>query len=272
MTAPTSPSSGGAAREGARELAEGAVRWRVSHLLGVGEMRRRYARSKLGQFWVTLSTGVTIAALGFVWSGLWKVETATLIPYISVSLVLWGFISGVISEAPTAFTQAAPILHNQGMNFSTVVYGMMWRNILVLAHNAPIVVLAMLIYRIAPAPTLPLAFVGLALLIVFMTAFAYLVAIVCLRFRDVTQIVQNSVTVLFFVTPVLWRPEQIAADKAFLLSWNPFAVLMSAVWKPILGQSVPAQDWLIAFAYALGASLLALPLIGATRRRLIYWL
>ena len=112
----------------------------------------------------------------------------------------------------------------------------------------------------------------LILLIAFMTALAYLLAIVCLRFRDVTQIVQNSVTVLFFVTPVLWRPEQIAADKAFLLAWNPFAVMMSTIWKPILGQSVPAHDWFVALAYALGACLLATPLIGATRRRLIYWL
>ena len=49
----------GAAIAGFEELLGGIHHWRVWHLLGVNDLRHRYARSKLGQFWLrTYSTGM----------------------------------------------------------------------------------------------------------------------------------------------------------------------------------------------------------------------
>lgn len=83
--------------------------------MGVGEIRRRYARSRLGQFWVTLSTAFALGALSLVWSALWRMPMADLLPFITVSMIAWTFISGMLTEAPTVFVSAAPIVHNQGM-------------------------------------------------------------------------------------------------------------------------------------------------------------
>ena len=53
---------------GFEELASGVAFWRVWHLLGIRELRHRYARSRLGQLWLTLSTDIMVAVLGGVWS------------------------------------------------------------------------------------------------------------------------------------------------------------------------------------------------------------
>ena len=48
------------AEAGWRDIHEGIENWRIWHLMGSAELRRRYARSRLGQFWLTLSTGILI--------------------------------------------------------------------------------------------------------------------------------------------------------------------------------------------------------------------
>src|SRR5215510_10666773 len=73
---------------GMADLLSGIANWRLSHIMGLGEIRRRYARSRIGQFWLTISTGIVVAVLGLVWSALWKVPIADLLPFVAVSLIV----------------------------------------------------------------------------------------------------------------------------------------------------------------------------------------
>lgn len=259
-------------RDGLDDMIAGARRWRVSYLLGVGEIRRRYARSRLGQFWVTLTMAMTIGALGFVWSQLWRMPIAQMMPFVAVSMVVWNYVAGVLNDAPTTFVTAAPVMHNQGIEFSAIVYGMMLKNLTVLAHNLPIIAITLLMFGVVPGLGGFGALLGLVLLTLFLFGVGYLLAIACLRFRDLTQIVQNFVMVLFFVTPVLWKPAQIAADHAYLLKFNPFAVYLATIQKPLLGDWPTPLEWATAAALAVAATILVVPVTGWARQRLIYWL
>ncbi|MDE2153978.1 MAG: ABC transporter permease, partial [Betaproteobacteria bacterium] len=44
--------------------------WRLWTLLGWLEIRQRYARSKLGPFWLTISMGVLVGTLGLIYGTL----------------------------------------------------------------------------------------------------------------------------------------------------------------------------------------------------------
>ena len=208
--------------QGVENLANGLDRWRLSYLIGLGEIRRRYARSRLGQFWLTLSTAIMVGMLGLVWSVLWKMPLEHLLPYIALSLILWTSISGVLGEAPTAFVTTGSMFINQGMSFSVAIYGLVFKHALILLHNLPIIALIWIGFSVPIGVTALLALPGLLLLLVALTWVAYLIAIVCLRFRDLAQVVQSALTIAFYVTPVLWKPEQIPSDKHYLLALNPF--------------------------------------------------
>src|SRR5215471_160937 len=109
--------SKGAAIAGFEELVGGIRYWRISHLLGVRELRHRYARSKLGQLWLTLSTAIMIGALGAVWSLLWHQPVKELLPYFGTSLIIWTFLSQVLIECTTVFVNQSHLYRNQKMNF-----------------------------------------------------------------------------------------------------------------------------------------------------------
>lgn len=257
---------------GVADLVKGADNWRLSHLMGLGEIRRRYARSKIGQFWLTISTGIMVAALGLVWSTLWHVPIADLVPFVAISLVVWTMITGTLGEATTVFPANGSIFLNQGMSFSTAIYALVYRHLLIFLHNVPIIVITVLIFSVPAGRLAPVALLGFACVILALVWSSYLVAIACVRFRDLTQVVQNGLMVMFFITPVLWKPDQIPPGDHYLLSLNPFAALLAVVREPLLGQLPTLYDWTAAAVVSIGGFVIALPIIGYCQRRIIYWI
>jgi ABC-type polysaccharide/polyol phosphate export permease len=78
--------------------------------------------------------------------------------------------------------------------------------------------------------------------------------------------------VIFFITPVMYLPEQLAQRGGALLKWNPFATLLEVVRDPILG-TVPS-GWALVSCTIMGVVGLALvvPFAGRFAPRVIYWL
>ncbi len=68
--------------------------WRLIWTLSVFDIQQRYRGSLLGPFWLTLSTGVMIGALGVLYAGLFHINIHSYLPYLSLSLVLWNFSLG----------------------------------------------------------------------------------------------------------------------------------------------------------------------------------
>jgi ABC-type polysaccharide/polyol phosphate export permease len=254
------------------DLLSGVDNWRLSHLMGLGEIRRRYARSRIGQFWLTISTGIMVAILGLVWSTLWHLPVADLVPFVAISLIVWTMITGTLGEAATVFPTNGAIFLNQGMSFSTAIYALVYRHLLIFLHNIPIIVITLLLFSVPAGRLAPVALLGFASLVVTLVWSSYLVAIACVRFRDLTQVVQNGLLVVFFITPVLWKPDQIPPGEHYLLSLNPFAALLAVVREPLLGQLPTLYDWTTAAIFSIGGFVIALPIIGYCQRRIIYWI
>jgi ABC-type polysaccharide/polyol phosphate export permease len=135
------------ARLGWSEIASGVRNWRVWHLMGSSELRRRYARSRLGQLWLTLSTGLSIAVLGAVWAILWGVSLQEMMIYIAIGQVLWLFIAGSLTDATQAFVAQSHLFHNQYLPFSTAAFANVYKQLLILAHNFAVIVIVAVIFH-----------------------------------------------------------------------------------------------------------------------------
>jgi ABC-type polysaccharide/polyol phosphate export permease len=257
---------------GLSDLAEGLGGWRIWHLLGTSDLRRRHARSRFGQLWLTLTMGVTILALGLVWSLLWRIPLAGIFPYITVAMVLWGLITGVLNEATTSFTSAGNLFLNQRTSLSVVIYGLIYRNLIVLLYNAVIIVAVFAWFRIMPGWPILLLFPGLGLTVLFLISVAYVLAIAATRYRDAAPLIAAVTQIAYFITPVLWKPDFMPADYRWINIVNPFAVFLSIMRGPVLGQPPPIADWTAALVFTAAALLFAIPFIGRYQKRVMYWI
>ncbi|MBN8744573.1 MAG: ABC transporter permease, partial [Thiomonas arsenitoxydans] len=65
------------------DLTRSIFAWRLWSLLGWLEIRQRYARSKLGPFWLTISMGVLVGTMGVVYGSLFGVKLADYLPMLA---------------------------------------------------------------------------------------------------------------------------------------------------------------------------------------------
>ena len=238
------------------------------------DIRRRYRRSILGPFWLTISMGILVAALGALYGTLLNVEIAVYVPFLALGFVIWTLISAVITEGCTAFISAESIVKQTNLPLSVHVYRMVWRNFLILCHNAAIFVVVAVVFAIWPGWTGLLALPGLVFLCLNAIWVGLLLGIVSARFRDVPPIVASVVRILFFVTPIIWMPELMPARAlmlALVLDFNPFFHFVEVVRAPLLGQAPALVSWLVVSGTTLGGWLLAFALLRRYRRRIAYW-
>jgi len=184
-----------------RDIFQGFKRWDVWLLLGWQDIRLRYRRSTLGPFWITLSMGVTIFGMAFLYGYLFKMDTRAYFPYLAAGMIIWNFFSTLIIEGTQVFLESAPYLKQIKLPFTVFVLRIMVRSFIIFMHNLVIMIPVMLYFHVVP--TWDILFLVPAFLWILITAFSYIfiLGILGARFRDVTQIVTSVIQVVFFITP-----------------------------------------------------------------------
>jgi ABC-type polysaccharide/polyol phosphate export permease len=260
------------AKAGVDDIGLGIRSWRTWSMLAWNDVRRRYRRSALGQFWLTLSMAVMIGGMGFVYSQLFEIDVSTYLPYIAVSFVVWGTISAIVVESCNALSEGEHLLRHMYLPKSVFACRIIARNLIVVAHNLIIIPIVFVVFGVGINANLLWLAVGVFLLIVNGFWIGIFLAIVCARFRDIPQIVASIMQVVFFVTPVMFLPQQLAARRITALRWNPFANMLELIRDPILG--VMPSDWALISCgtTALVGFLLVVPFLGRFAARSIYWL
>jgi lipopolysaccharide transport system permease protein len=254
-----------------RDLSEGIKLWPLAWKLGWLDIKLRYRGSMLGPFWLTLSTGAMVAGLGLLYSTLFKLDVHDYLPFISLSIVLWGFLSTMVSESCAAFTEAEAIIRSVRMPFFVFSIRTVIRNILVLAHNIVVVVIVFAIFRLWPGWNGLYLIPALAVWIINSLALTLLLGGFCTRFRDIQPIVNSVMQIAFFMTPVIWKPEQLG-PRVFMLAANPFYDMLEIVRAPLLGTSPGAIVWLATMAYSVALLAIAWAFFVHARRRVAFWL
>jgi len=258
--------------QGLADIVQGLQNWRIWWMLSWNDVRRRYRRSGLGQFWLTMSMALTIGGLGFVYSRLFHVDVSRYLPYIAATFVSWAIISSLVIENCTAFSENENLLRHVYLPRSLLVFRVMARTFVVAAHNIIIMPLVFAIFHVGVNSNSLWLAPGLLLVIVNGFWFGLFLAIVCARFRDVPQIVVSIMQIIFFVTPVMFQPEQLTQRGISVLGWNPFASILEVLTAPILG-SPPSEFALLSCVIMAAVGLLLIvPFAGRYAPRAVYWL
>ncbi|HEX4765549.1 MAG TPA: ABC transporter permease [Lichenihabitans sp.] len=254
------------------DVARCFVGWHVWALLGVSDVRQRYKRSRFGQFWITLSMAIFVGGIGLVYGVLFHNKIHDYIPYLAVNMTVWTFISGTISDGTSTFIEASPYLKQEALPKTAFVMRILVRNIVALAHNLLIIPIVFIVFLIPPSPVALLAIPGFALVLVGTFFSTLILGILCTRFRDMPQIVTNMMQLAFFVTPIMWRIEQLGTKGEYMKLFNPFAAFLRIVSEPLQGRLPDLATYLAVLVYLALLFLIAWPLFARFRARIVYWL
>jgi homopolymeric O-antigen transport system permease protein len=265
---PVAPSNASIARS---DIWEGFKRSWFWGTLAMQDIRLRYRGSMIGPFWMTLSMAIMVAAMGLIYAKLFHQDTSTYLPFLTVGIIAWTFISGLIGDGCQTFLNGQSIIQTVPLPFSVHAYRQVARNLIMLAHNLVIVPPVLLffhvpltwrLFEIGPALAL-LSLNGLWVSIFF--------GIICARYRDVPPIVQNVVQVIFFVTPIFWPPSSLGRWQ-WVFEVNPLFAAIDIIRAPILGQPTAPYSWALMLGVTVVGCSMAFMLFSRFRSRIAYWI
>ena len=242
--------------------------------LGWNDILQRYRGSLLGPFWLTLTSAAFIAGLGPLYARLFNLNMADYLPYLAYGFTVWGFIAGSINESCMTFTSSGDTMKQLSMPRFVPLFQLVWRNVIVFLHNLPIYVVVMVFLGPAPSWALLNIIPGFIIVVLNLIWIGIILAILCLRFRDIPPIIGSIMQISFFLTPVMWHYGGGGSHgvDVRLVELNPFAAFVELIRAPLLGQEVsPALLQLSLICLVVGYALAALVFIRY-RRQIIYWL
>ena len=253
-----------------KDIQDGLKAYHVWIITGWQDIKMRYKRSTIGPFWITLSLGITVAAMGALYAHLFQQKVAEYIPYLSIGMIVWALISTLVIESCSIFIQSEGIIKQIRLPFSVYVLRMIWRNLIIFFHNAVVLVFVYLWFSIAWGWQVVLVPFGLLVIALNALWVGLVLGALSARFRDIPQIVTSLMQVLFFVTPVMWRAK-LLKNHMWIAKWNPAYNLMKLVMRPLQGR-LPSEYSLVfvALMTILGWGM-ALAFFSRFRARIAYW-
>lgn len=252
------------------DLIEALSQYVVWSYLARQDIKIRYRRSKIGPFWITISMAIFCVALGAVYSKLFKIEIAELLPFLTVGMIVWGFVASCIGEAPNLFVDNASYMKDMRINKLTILMRALVRNIIIFSHNLLILIGIYLYFGIWPDWVALMAIPGFIVVTLNLVLISIVLSIVGARFRDLNQIIQSALQVMFFITPIFWFPRLLPADSWILIA-NPVSYFLDLIRSPLLGNAPSAMSWFVSLVILLVLSIFAMLFYRKKGTYVVFW-
>lgn len=239
--------------------------------MAIQDIKLRYRRSMIGPWWVTISTGVMVLMLGFLWSHIFGSDIQTYLPFFAVGFVIWNWMSGQILDAAQGFFSFQGVIKQIKLPFPIFTLRLNVRQLIILAHNTLIIALVLLLFGQGFSWMSLITIPNLILIQLNLTLLSIVVTIFCSRYQDMSQVVNVGTQIIFFFTPILWQVDTLK-NRMYLAEMNPIYHWVEMLRSPLLGHLPSANDYLWSVASLIFLSILATYYLGRYRSRIAYWL
>lgn len=235
------------------------------------EIKGKYRRSAIGPWWIVIINLISIGSLGAIGSALFNLKFFDFIPLVASGMLAWTLLATIVNESTMIFPMYGHVIQNLNVNLFDVILQSVFKNFIIFLHNL-LAVVALLLVCSVPINLNTLMFIP-AVLIIFLNATFVIIILgfLATRFRDVAQLVTTTMTIVFFVTPVMWDKAMIHKYK-FIVYLNPFAHFIELMRAPLLGNPVEIDHYIYAFAFTIILATLANFIYKRYSLRLVYWL
>ena len=210
--------------------------------LTIKEIKVRYKRTVLGYGWSLLNPIVFAVTYWIAFKAILNVKIEGYFIFLLAGLFPWQWINNAIQLAPRAFLTNAPLVKKIAFpRYLIVASSVLTEGLHFLLCLPVLAVLALLMGRGTVSPAwlwgAPILFVVQGLMIY---GISLAVASCNVFFRDMERLIGLGMTVLFFVTPVIFERQMVPPLFQPLLALNPFTSLIVA-WRALLLDGV--MDW-----------------------------
>jgi ABC-type polysaccharide/polyol phosphate export permease len=252
------------------DIKSGLGRWRLWSSMAFRYFLNQYRGALIGPFWISLTTALTATGLGLLYSQLFSIDVKNHLPYVTIALVVWTYMSSFATSGTAVFNSNSHIFKEYPLPLSMFPMRLTVLQLLHVCFRFLVLFGVMMIFSVPFTPLSALSIIGFALLtwIGFWSSLA--LGVINARFRDFGQMVGAMFGFAFFVTPIFWTADRLG-PYSWVVDFNPLYHMIQTVRGPLLGGDDIALHFIVTGAIAILSAVAGLLVYGRFSHRLPYW-
>jgi ABC-2 type transport system permease protein len=245
---------------------------RFANLLAWRDLTSSTRLSQLGQVWLLINPTLWILTMVIFFGPQLGAQEPRYALYAATGAVIYLAIQTMATEGARVFTAERSIILNVPVPYFVFVMKLLFKALFSLTITSCLIIIAMLYDQ--PPVTLSILLVFPALIVTSVAGFGVILilGVIGTRYFDLHLIVQATMRVVMFVTPVFWLVPAHDSLRSKVANLNPIYHFIEILRAPIMGQPVSPHHWIYASAFAIGAFCLGIFLFARFRTRLALWI
>lgn len=223
------------------------------------DIKIKYRRSVLGVLWTLLNPLLMMVVLSVVYSNLFKFDIENFPLYLLSGQVMFNFYSDATTSSMNAILGSASLIKKIYVPKYLFVLSRVCSSVINFLAAFLAMILVMLALRVELHYTVFLSFVPVVLLVIFSLGIGLILSAITVKFRDVMHLYSVFVTVIMYLTPVIY-PMSILPDwLKIIVKANPLTNYLTMFRDVMLNNMIfSVGDVLIGIAEAIVALVLGL--------------
>lgn len=217
-------------------------------MLAKTDLKMRYQGSWLGAIWVFLKPFCLFLVLNFVFSNLFFKHDPTYTIRLLVGLILWFFFAESTTVGMYSLLSKADILKKIYIPKWIIIISATVHSAIAFCFNLVILFLFLFAYHIFPG------FLHLAMFLVYILliygislTYSFFAAPLIVRFRDLSQIWEVLLQVLFYASPIIYPITAVPLKVQTMLYINPMTLLIEHSKVVLIDNGIARLDHLLIF-------------------------
>ena len=188
----------------------------------------RYKGSVLGVLWILVVPLMQLLTLVFVFRKVIPLNIDSYPAYVFTALVPWTWFSSCLNSAGGLFVTNRDLVRHPNFHPFILILVNVISNLFLYLVEMPLVFGLLAVYGHSFHPVVLLLPLLIIVQGIFIAGLVFLIATWNVFYRDVQQMVNIVVTLLFWLTPVFYRPSATDKKYQFLFDYNPLAILINS--------------------------------------------
>lgn len=249
------------------------VRYReLIQYLVVTDLRVRYRGSFLGFFWTLLNPLLLTLVLWAVFSKFGRVDEKNYALFLLSGLMIWIFFSQSVTMALNSIVKQRGLIQKIYVPkivfpISVVISNLSNFAFFILAYVSIAVFTDV---GLSPVNMLILPVMGMVFLLAL--GLAMLMATLNVFFRDFLHLTDVILRLMFYLTPILYRPELFGSTAQVFFELNPAYYPIVAARSVLYDQVAPTlQVWVLGYSAALLSCFIGLLVFSKAQNKFVYY-
>lgn len=219
----------------------------------------RYRRTALGYLWTLVNPLLMMSVMALVFSALFKADLKTFTIFLFAGMIPWTFFSSVVTQSGMSF------INNEGLikkiYLPKAIFPLSISFALLIDSVLSFLALFAIILGLGGSLSWSLLFLPAAFTLLFFFALGVglIMSVATVFFRDLQYVITIAIQGLFFLTPILYKPDALAGKVGWLIGLNPVTPFIELFRAPLTQATLPSTGTILqAAAIACFAMLIGL--------------